>query len=170
MSKREHASALLLPISVLILIPWILSWLTMDTPFGSFLPYFFEPLLVLSGLTLVITGLVIMVHCVRLFANIGKGTLAPWAPTKKLVVVGIYRYERNPMITGVLMVLMGETILLLSFVLWLWTAIFFIGNHIYFIKYEEPELVARFGKEYETYRDNVPRWFPRETPWAPDDD
>ena len=144
-SRRAHASSYMLPISVLILVPLLLLWLTMDTPLGSFLPYYFDSLILLSGLTLTFTGMVLLIHCIRLFTDIGKGTLAPWAPTNKLVAVGIYRYMRNPMISGVLILLMGETIMLLSFVLWVWTVIFFIGNHVYFIMFEEPGLVARFG-------------------------
>jgi protein-S-isoprenylcysteine O-methyltransferase Ste14 len=100
-----------------------------------------------------------------MFSNIGEGTLAPWAPTQKLVVVGIYRYMRNPMITGVLFALLGEWIVLSNYALFLWFLFFFLGNHVYFIKSEEPGLVARFGEEYELYRENVPRWLPRRTPW-----
>ena len=170
MSRRAHASSFMLPITVLILVPWILLWLTKDTIVGSILPYYSDPLVLLSGIILLLTGLMLMIQCIKLFSDIGKGTLAPWAPTEKLVVVGIYQYMRNPMITGVLMALMGEAIILLSFIIWLWTAIFFLGNHVYFIKVEEPGLVARFGEQYKVYRENVPRWLPRESAWTPEDD
>ena len=102
-----------------------------------------------------------------MFANIGKGTLAPWAPAQHLVVVGIYRYMRNPMITGVLLSLLGEAIILSNYAVFLWFLFFFIGNHIYFIKSEEPDLLKRFGPEYVEYFENVPRWLPRSTPWTP---
>ena len=50
------------------------------------------------------SGLVILVWCVRDFYVIGRGTLAPWSPPRQLVVRGLYRFSRNPMYAGVLMV------------------------------------------------------------------
>jgi protein-S-isoprenylcysteine O-methyltransferase Ste14 len=61
------------------------------------------------GLLLMLAGLSLVVKTVRLFAVVGKGTLAPWDPPKNLVVEGPYRYVRNPMITGVLTILLGES-------------------------------------------------------------
>lgn len=170
MSKREHASSYMLPITVMILIPWFMMWYTVDTTIGWSLPWSLDFLVLLIGMTILVTGAVLLVSCIRMFTNIGKGTLAPWAPTQKLVIVGIYRYMRNPMITGVLLGLLGESIILSNYGILLWFIIFFGGNHIYFIKSEEPGLVARFGDEYEKYRDNVPRWLPRKTPWSPPND
>jgi hypothetical protein len=46
---------------------------------------------------LVCLGLVLMVATIRLFVVVGRGTLAPWNPTKRLVVQGVYRHVRNPM-------------------------------------------------------------------------
>ncbi len=147
--------------------PWFLMWITTDYALGWGFPWFLDALILLIGITTLITGLLLSIHCIRIFTIIGKGTLAPWAPPQKLVVVGIYRYMRNPMITGVLFGLLGESIILSNYALFLWCFFFFVGNHIYFIKSEEPELVTRFGEEYEIYRENVPRWLPRKTPWSP---
>jgi protein-S-isoprenylcysteine O-methyltransferase Ste14 len=102
---------------------------------------------------------------VRLFAREGEGTLAPWDPTRKLVAHGPYRHVRNPMITGVLLVLLGEAALLGSLGVLAWAAFFFTINAIWFPLVEEPGLVRRFGADYEEYRRNVPRWVPRRTPW-----
>jgi len=167
MSKRDHAGSLVLPIGVLIIIPWLLMWLTNDTTIGWNLPWTLDSLVLLIGVTIFFTGVLLLVHCIRIFSTIGEGTLAPWAPTQKLVAVGIYRYMRNPMITGVLFALLGEWIILSNNALLLWLLFFFLGNHLYFIKSEEPGLVVRFGDEYEEYRQNVPRWFPRRTAWSP---
>jgi len=52
-------------------------------------------------------GLVVLLWCVRDFYVSGRGTLAPWNPPKRLVVVGLYRFTRNPMYIGVLMVVGG---------------------------------------------------------------
>ena len=166
MSKRAHASSYMLPISVMILIPWFLMWLTLDTTLGWAQTGLLDILIMVSGLTILLTGVVLMAACIRMFTNIGEGTLAPWAPTQKLVVVGVYRYMRNPMITGVLFGLLGEAIILSNYAVFLWLLFFFIGNHIYFIRSEEPGLLKQFGEEYAKYFENVPRWLPRRTPWT----
>ena len=97
----------------------------------------------------------------------GEGTLAPWMPTKKLVISGLYRYVRNPMILGVLLVLWGESILFCSYRIAIWLVVFFIINHLYFSLFEEPGLIKRFGREYVEYKKNVRRWIPRLKPWYP---
>lgn len=170
MSKREHASSFLLPITVMILIPWVLMWLTKDVTVGWNFPWPYDLVILLIGTLILLFGIALLVICIRMFVSIGKGTLAPWAPTHKLVVVGIYRNMRNPMITGVLLGLFGESIILSSYAVFLWAMFFFLGNHIYFIKSEEPGLLKRFGNEYKTYFENVPRWWPRRTPWTPSED
>lgn len=167
MRIRDHASSYLLPFSVMILVPWILMWITADTTLGWSLSWSFDLLILLTGFTILVTGVILMAACIRLFNSIGKGTLAPWAPPQKLVVVGVYRYMRIPMITGVLFGLLGESIILSNYAVFLWFLISFLGNHIYFIRSEEPGLLKRFGQEYVEYFDNVPRWLPRRTPWKP---
>jgi len=93
--------------------------------------------------------------------------LAPWSPTRKLVTNGIYAYVRNPMILGVFIVLIGESLTFHSINIFAWALVFFIINSIYFIVSEEPGLANRFGREYLEYKQNVPRWIPRLNPWMP---
>jgi protein-S-isoprenylcysteine O-methyltransferase Ste14 len=114
-------------------------------------------------------GLLLLIVTIRLIIRIGKGTLAPWDPTRKLVLQGPYRYTRNPMISGVALLLLGESILLGSWVLLCWFAFFVIVNTIYLKVSEEPGLARRFGREYLTYREAVPMWMPRLRPWTSDD-
>ena len=76
-----------------------------------------------------------------------------------------YAYVRNPMITGIFLILTGEACLLGSYAIGIWTVLFLVINMIYFPLSEEPGLRARFGKEYDTYCKNVPRYIPRLTPW-----
>jgi protein-S-isoprenylcysteine O-methyltransferase Ste14 len=111
-------------------------------------------------------GLVLMIATIRLFVTVGKGTLAPWEPPQKLVVRGVYRYVRNPMISGVGLVLLGESVLTASLPLCGWFLVFLAVNSVYIPLSEEPGLVKRFGEEYLNYKQNVPRWIPRLTPWA----
>jgi protein-S-isoprenylcysteine O-methyltransferase Ste14 len=123
--------------------------------------------LVALGAVVIALGLGLIVQTVALFATVGEGTLAPWDPTARLVVQGPYRRVRNPMISGVLCVLVGETLLFGSTALLVWLALVFAVNAIYLPLVEEPGLRRRFGAEYEAYRDAVPRWLPRLRPWNP---
>jgi protein-S-isoprenylcysteine O-methyltransferase Ste14 len=122
---------------------------------------------VILGLVFVALGLTLVVRTIALFATEGRGTLAPWNETKRLVVRGPYRYVRNPMISGVGAVLIGESALFGSQPLFVWAASFAFVNAIYIPLVEEPGLHRRFGEDYARYRANVPRWFPRLRPWDP---
>ena len=121
----------------------------------------------LVGIALIALGLSLMIRTVALFATAGQGTLAPWDPTARLVVRGPYRHVRNPMISGVLCILLGEAALLGSVALLVWFAGVFAVNAVYIPLAEEPGLVRRFGADYETYRAHVRRWVPSPRPWDP---
>lgn len=169
MRPSERISALMLPFGVAIVLP---SFLLFIYPVPS---AFLEPVLVnllrmIVGAVVIAVGVFLLAKCIHLFSEIGNGTLAPWNPTKHMVIVGPYRYMRNPMILGVLLILLGESVCLYSLSILIWFAVCFLINHIYFIKSEEPGLVKRFGNEFERYKENVPRWIPRRRPWIPLDE
>jgi protein-S-isoprenylcysteine O-methyltransferase Ste14 len=114
----------------------------------------------LLGCILVGLGLFLMYQTISLFATVGEGTLAPWDPPRNFVVQGVYRYVRNPMISGVLFILLGEAVLLGSSPLLLWFLVSFAVNATYIPLIEEKRLARRFGDEYLAYKRNVPRWVP----------
>ncbi len=120
-----------------------------------------------AGLGLLAAGAGLLGVTIRHFADQGRGTLAPWDPPRRLVVSGVYRHVRNPMISGVFLVLVGESLLFASAAITLWTAGFAVANAVYMPLVEEPALRRRFGEEYATYARHVPRWVPRLTPWRP---
>ena len=113
------------------------------------------------GAVLLAAGLALFAWTVALFARVGRGTLAPWDPTERLVVRGPYKHVRNPMISAVLAILLGEAALFGSWALLAWAAIFFGVNNVWFRLVEEPGLRQRFGADYEEYCRRVPRWVPR---------
>ena len=112
-----------------------------------------------------IVGFVLMVWTISLFVSVGKGSLAPWNPIDKLIISGPYAYVRNPMLLGVFFVLAGEALLFQSVALWWYLAIFIFINAVYFPLFEEKDLLKRYGEEYTLYKNNVPRFIPRITPY-----
>ena len=82
-------------------------------------------------------------------------------PTSVLVTTGPYAYTRNPMILGVLFVLLGVALLEGSISGLVLVPISALATFLYLAEFEEKGLVRRFGKDYEQYRGEVPRLFPR---------
>ena len=91
----------------------------------------------------------------------GRGTPAPIDPPKELVAVGFYRYVRNPMYVGVLLILIGHFLWFKNVWLIVYTAVAFLIVHLFVTLYEEPTLKRKFGAGYEEYLKKVPRWIPR---------
>ena len=122
---------------------------------------------VVSWLAVVLfcSGLLLFATTLAAFVKRGNGTLAPWTPTQRLIVSGPYRYCRNPMITGVLLILCAEALWLRSGWIAVEAVIFFVINTVYFIISEEPNMERRFGQSYRAYRAQVPRWIPRLKPY-----
>ena len=165
MAARHLLAILLLPFMVVVVIPrWIIrAWAMSDTRWQ---PGFAATTAHVAGAVIFLTGFAFFAWCIGLFARVGKGTLAPWDPTRRLVVTGPYRYVRNPMISGVLMIIAGEALFHGSTSLGLWMLTFFLFNQIHFLVYEEPNLESRFGDEYRTYKAGVRRWIPRLSAWT----
>ena len=110
------------------------------------------------GIIIFLLGLIIMLWCIASFAIHGRGTLSPIDPTKKLVIIGLYKYSRNPMYVGVILILLGETIYFNSLDLFVYTIFVFVGFHLFAIFIEEPRLRKDFGEEYLKYCERVRRW------------
>ena len=119
----------------------------------------------MAGALLLVIGLILFVASLQRFATEGRGTLAPWDPPRSLVIRGPYRYVRNPMISGVVFVLFGEGLLLLSRPHLGWALTFLAINAVYIPLLEEPQLEHRFGDAYRDYCRHVPRLLPRLRPW-----
>ena len=109
-------------------------------------------------------GVLLLISTTRLFERHG-GALAPWNPPRTMVVTGPYRYLRNPMISGIFLMLLGEAVTFRSPWLGGWLAFFVTAQLTYVAFEEEPKLRQRFGADYEHYCRQVPRWIPRLTPY-----
>jgi protein-S-isoprenylcysteine O-methyltransferase Ste14 len=143
------------------LVPW---WLT-GWQAGD-LPDWWLPLRA-AGAVLLLAGAGVLVHAFALFVVEGLGTPAPVAPTRELVVGGLYRYVRNPMYLAVLAAILGQALLLGRPVLVAYAALVATAFAAFVHWYEEPTLARQFGERYQAYREAVPGWWPRRHPWRP---
>jgi len=165
---RHLFAVLILPFNAAVTIPALLAFTVRDLHWGWGQAGVFYYLPFALAAPAALGGLLLMAVTIRQFARVGRGTLAPWDPTRALVVTEPYARVRNPMLAGVNLILAAESIALGSPALAAWTALFVVLNTLYFVFSEEPGLEKRFGAEYVVYRQNVPRWIPRLRPWRPD--
>jgi protein-S-isoprenylcysteine O-methyltransferase Ste14 len=162
---RHLLAIALLPFTVAVLIPlWIARRSGVALALGSSAA---ELALQGLGVALLGVGLLLFLASLRRFASEGQGTLAPWDPPRALVLRGPYRFVRNPMISGVIFVLFGEALVLLSPAHGAWALAFLAANLLYIPLVEEPQLEQRFGEAYLEYRRHVRRFLPRLRPWRP---
>ena len=160
---RHLIAIVVFPLTMAGLVPW---WLVRGaTPAVWPLP---TVALIIGGGLIFACGLVLLVTTIGLFAKIGKGTLAPFDPPRHLVVEGVYRHVRNPMISGVSFILLGEALLFASPSVLIWYAIFVAIQLVYIRFVEEPGLEDRFGEPYREYKRHVRAWIPRVKPWLGD--
>ncbi|MHC5212367.1 MAG: methyltransferase family protein [Planctomycetota bacterium] len=163
---RALIFTLLAPGTVAVLVPW---WLVAHA--GG------VPLLAVrwslgpghaAGWLLVVPGALGYLRCVLAFVREGGGTPFPPDAPRRFVASGLYRHVRNPMYVSIGAVLLGETVTSGAPVLLVWLGALWLLFHAFVVLYEEPHLGRLFGREYERYRANVPRWVPRVTPWEAD--
>lgn len=76
-----------------------------------------------------------------------------------LVRGGLYRFSRNPMYLGVVIVIMGQALLYASGLLAIYGVAMFLLFHLVVVWIEEPHLKVRDPKSFERYLREVPRWF-----------
>ena len=118
-------------------------------------------LVVAAGAPAVISGPCLVGWCFYEFAARGRGTPAPWDPPRHMVASGPFRWVRNPIYVGILLILLGEAAFFGSRALLAWAVLAAFSFHLIVVFMEEPGLRRRFGTEYDLYAANVPRWLPR---------
>ena len=160
MLLKHLVGILALPVTVMLILPIIFARTFHYVPFWG-LESLAATVSLIIGLFLMGSGLILLFSTIFLFISKGRGTLAPWSPTNNLVTTGVYGYIRNPMMAGVFFVLIGESTLVGSIPLTIYTIAFILTNSIYIPLIEEPKLTEKFGKKYLIYNEKVPRWIPR---------
>ena len=110
MNFQQIKAIILLPFTGMVVIPAIILYFTGVGGIALQRPAPWNALTLVGAAVLLGIGLVLFVTTVTLFGSVGRGTLAPWNPPQHLVVAGPYRHVRNPMISGVLFVLLAEAL------------------------------------------------------------
>ena len=75
----------------------------------------------------------------------------------RFVATGLFRFVRDPMYLGALMILAGDMLYFSSFWILAYTVVLWLALQTFTVFYEEPQLKRRFGDEYESYLSEVPR-------------
>jgi len=120
--------------------------------------------LMVPGIVLILAGAALGLATVGLFIIAGRGTPAPFDPPKVFVPRGPYRFVRNPMYVGGILMLLGFGLYFDSATITLLGLAAFLLVHTFVVVVEEPGLRTRFGRDYEEYCKTVPRWVPRLPP------
>jgi protein-S-isoprenylcysteine O-methyltransferase Ste14 len=137
------------------LVPWLM------TRWGPLPPGDGAGVLRWSGVILVVAGLIVVLEAFARFAWEGLGTPAPVAPTRTLVVSGLYRFVRNPMYVAVAALIFGQAVLFASWAVALYGVAIVASFYVFVRLYEEPTLRRVYGEEYAAYCAETPAWIPR---------
>ena len=118
------------------------------------------PLRRVLALVLAVLGMACVAAGISQFRR-HQTTLAPRKPQRASSVVdpGIYRFTRNPMYLGFLVVLAGWAVFLGHLLPFIVLPLYMLYLGKFQIDPEEHFLAAKFGDRYETYRRRVRRWF-----------
>lgn len=111
----------------------------------------------LIGIIFIVLGLFLNIWADHLFKKV-KTTIKPFEKSKQLTTEGPFRFTRNPMYLGMLLALIGESLIFGSIVTIISPLLFIILINKVFIKYEENDLEKTFGKEFLIYKSRVRKW------------
>lgn len=162
--QRWIIPLIVLPGTALVFVPLLIVHVTRGADF-TFASAGENPARLWLAILLGASGAILSLWSMGTFLHWGDGTAAPWDPPRRFVVAGPYAHVRNPMLIGVIAMQLAEALLLQSWPLGIWAAVFFAANAIYFPLVEEPRLLVRFGNDYRVYSQHVRRWIPRWSPW-----
>jgi protein-S-isoprenylcysteine O-methyltransferase Ste14 len=140
------------------LIPWVITGWRIPWTGGANVP------VAIGAAIAILSGIAVLLDAFVRFAR-ADGTPAPPMPTAHLVVVGPYRYVRNPMYLAVLAIILGQALLFGSWGALLYAGIVLAAVALFVLGYEQPTLDLEYGDEYGEYRRNVRGWIPHVRPW-----
>ena len=154
-------ATIVVPGAAVILVPYLI--MSAQDPLPALRP----DLMGLLAIFLAVVGASMMIWVSYAFVVRGRGTPIPVDPPRNFVAHGLFRYVRNPMYLGAVLVVMSETVF---FQCW-WLGIYALGLwlvlHSFLVAFEEPQLRRRFGQVYLDYCASTPRWIPRQPRRSP---
>ena len=113
----------------------------------------------LISIILLLIGVFILINPIIKFIK-SKTTIDPikFKKVNKLITLGIYKYSRNPMYLGLLVIVISTSILYLNIFSITTPFLFYFWINRFQIKREEIFLSEKFGKEYLLYMNKTRRW------------
>lgn len=118
------------------------------------------------GLILLVTGGLLVLLCGGILSTRGILSSEDWLFPKEFVALGPFRYLRNPMSLGAVVLMIGLGLYERSVSILLFACALFLLLHLVVVYVEEPGLATRFGPSYEAYKRSVNRWVPKMKPIA----
>lgn len=109
------------------------------------------------GLIPLIAGIVLNLAADAALKKHGT-TVKPFEKSTVLITSGVYKFSRNPMYLGMILMLIGVALLMGSIAPYSIIPVFIIIIDKTFIRTEEDSLDRQFGRAWIEYRDNVRRW------------
>jgi len=157
---RAVLFTLMVPGTVTFLVPYLLSlWFDTAIEVGNF-SY--------VGLPFLLIGAVLYLLSVSSFVPEGRGTPAIWftrpirgligSEPERLATGGLYRWTRNPMYLGIVLMVFGQGILFDDLTYHFYACVLWVIFHAVVVGLEEPHLEKMFGSAYASYKRNTPRW------------
>lgn len=137
-----------------VVIGLLLDWLLPAYVIRVLLSY---PERMVIGIVLVAAGLALVISANVAFREAGTN-VEPWKPSLAIVTGGVFRWLRNPMYVGGVLLLVGLAVLLASDWTLVMTVAFVLVLHVGVVKREERYLEAKFGDAYRRYKEAVPRY------------
>jgi protein-S-isoprenylcysteine O-methyltransferase Ste14 len=118
--------------------------------------FYYGMINIIVGTIAILLGGFIAFSTISAQIKFASGTPFPMIPTKKLLVIGPFKYCRNPMTLGTIMAYSGIVVMIGSYTALLFVVIFFLILLTYLKLVEEKELELRFGQEYLDYKNDTP--------------
>ena len=111
----------------------------------------------LIGAVVAALGFVLTLSGARLFARVGTN-IRTFNEPGVLVTGGLFRWSRNPMYLGFVLLLLGTAILLGTATPLVAPALFALIADRWYIPFEERAMQTKFGAAYAAYMSTTRRW------------
>jgi protein-S-isoprenylcysteine O-methyltransferase Ste14 len=143
---------LLVPLPMAGVIPWAITRWRFQPPLLGVAAS--RPL----GAAMIAVGAVLLLSAIVWFAH---ERVKPYPPIERLITTGPYAYLRNPMYSGVVLVMIGQGLLFGSRAVFIYGFCWLIAFYVFELTIDDPFIRRRVGKRYDDYQKSVPGWIPR---------